>query len=301
MAALLGIPAADLIGRTDAELFGKEGAAAIVLDDQKVLAGAILREERSLSFRGKTNIFSATKVPMRNDKGEVTGICGIARDITERKKMEEALRLSLQEKDILLKELHHRAKNNMQIISSILNLQAGSVKDPVALECLRKSQTRIRSMALVHEKLYRSMDFARINFGEYLRSLASAVFQSCRIDSSRVKLDFKAEDVFLDINTAIPCGLMANELIVNALKYAFPDGRSGEVRIRLSSLGQDNYRIVISDNGVGIPKNIDFRNTESLGMQLVTLLVGQLDGTIVLQRKGGTTFDIVFKDQKKKK
>jgi len=301
MAALLGIPAADLIGRTDAELFGKEGAAGIAVDDQKVLAGAILQEERSLSFRGKTHIFSATKVPMRNDKGEVTGICGIARDITERKKMEEALRLSLQEKDILLKELHHRAKNNMQIISSILNLQAGSVKDPVALECLRKSQTRIRSMALVHEKLYRSMDFARINFGEYLRSLASAVFQSCRIDSSRVKLDFKAEDVFLDINTAIPCGLMANELIVNALKYAFPDGRSGEVRIRLSSLGQDNYRIVISDNGVGIPKNIDFRNTESLGMQLVTLLVGQLDGTIVLQRKGGTTFDIVFKDQKKKK
>ncbi len=301
MAALFGVPAADLIGRTDVELFGKEEAAGIEADDRRVLAGEIVRKEGSRSIQGKTYIFSTTKVPMRDETGETTGICGIAHDMTERKQMEEALRLSLQEKEILLKEIHHRVKNNMQIISSILNLQAGSVKDPAALECLRESQSRIRSMALVHEKLYRSRDYSRIDFGEYLRSLASALFQSCRTDSSRVRLDFKAEDVFLDINTAIPCGLVANELIVNALKYAFPEGRSGVIKIRLRSLGQDNYRFVILDNGVGFPKDLDFRNTESLGMQLVTLLVDQLDGTINLKRKGGTTFDIVFKEQKKKK
>jgi PAS domain S-box-containing protein len=301
MAAFFGVPAADLIGRTDAELFGGEEAAGIAADDRKVLAGEIVREERSLSIQGKTYIFSITKVPMRNETGETTGICGIAHDMTERKQMEEALRLSLQEKEVLLKEIHHRVKNNMQIISSILNLQAGSVKDPAALECLRKSQSRIRSMALVHEKLYRSRDYSRIDFGEYLSSLASALFQSCRTDSNQIRLDFKAEEVFLDINTAIPCGLVANELIVNALKCAFPEGRSGVVKIRLRPLGQDNYRLIISDDGVGFPKDLNFRKTESLGMQLVTLLVGQLDGTIDLKRKGGTTFDIVFKEQKKKK
>jgi len=301
MAALFGVPAADLIGRTDAELFGREDAVGIAADDRRVLAGEIVREERSRSVQGKTYIFSITKVPMRNETGETTGICGIAHDMTERKQMEEALRLSLQEKEVLLKEIHHRVKNNMQIVSSILNLQAGSVKDPAALECLRGSQSRIRSMALVHEKLYRSSDFSRIDFGEYVRSLVTALFQSCRTDSNQVRLDFKAESVFLDINTAIPCGLVTNELIVNALKYAFPEGRSGVVKIRLRPLGKDEYRLVISDNGVGFPKDLDFRNTESLGMQLVTLLVGQLDGTIDLKRKGGTTFDIVFKEQKKKK
>jgi len=301
MAALFGVPAADLIGRTDAELFGREEAAGIAADDRKVLAGENVREERSRSIQGKTYVFSITKVPMRNETGEIAGICGIAHDMTERKQMEEALRLSLQEKEVLLKEIHHRVKNNMQIISSILNLQAGNVKDPAALECLRESQRRIRSMALVHEKLYRSRDYSRIDFGEYLRSLASALFQSCRTDSNRVRFDYKAKEVFLDINTAIPCGLVANELIVNALKYAFPEGRSGVIKIRLRPLGKDEYRFVISDDGIGFPKDIDFRNTESLGMQLVTLLVGQLDGTIDLKRKGGTTFDIVFKEQKKKK
>jgi len=301
MAAIFDVPAADLIGRTDTELFGREEAAAIAADDRRVLAGEIVREERSRSIQGKTYIFSITKVPMRNETGEIVGICGIVRDTTDRKQMEEALRLSLQEKEVLLKEIHHRVKNNMQIISSILNLQAGSVKDPAALECLRGSQSRIRSMALVHEKLYRSSDFSRIDFGEYVRSLTSAVFQSCRTDSNQVRLDFKAEEVFLDINTAIPCGLVANEIIVNALKHAFPGGRSGVVKIRLRPLGKGEYRFVISDNGVGFPKDLDFRNTESLGMQLVILLVGQLDGTINLKRKGGTTFDIVFKEQKKKK
>jgi len=301
MATLFGVPAADLIGRTDAEFFGREETVLIAADDRKVLAGEIVREERSLSVQGKTYIFSITKVPMRNETGETMGICGIAHDMTERKQMEEALRLSLKEKEVLLKEIHHRVKNNMQIISSILNLQARSVKDPAALECLRGCQSRIRSMALVHEKLYRSSDFSRIDFGEYVRSLVTALFQSCRTDSNRVRLDCKAEDVFLDINTAIPCGLVANELIVNALKHAFPEGRSGVIKTRLRPLGKDEYRFVISDNGVGFPKDLDFRNTESLGMQLVTLLVGQLDGTIHLKRKGGTTFDIVFKERKKKK
>jgi len=293
----------DIIGRTDDELLPPEMAAKCRASDEAAMKSRVpVRfEEDSAGPDGTLRFYETIKSAIFDDQGKALGLVGVSRDTTERKRMEDALRQSLQEKEVLLKEMHHRVKNNMQIISSILNLQAGSVKDPAALECLRESQRRIRSMALVHEKLYRSSDFSRIDFGEYVRSLVTALFQSCRTDSNRVRLDCKAEDVFLDINTAIPCGLVANELIVNALKHAFPEGRSGVIKTRLRPLGKDEYRFVISDNGVGFPKDLDFRNTESLGMQLVTLLVGQLDGTIDLKRKGGTTFDIVFKERKKKK
>ena len=235
---------------------------------------------------------------MRNESGEIVGICGIAQDTTERRRMEEALRASVREKEVLIKEVHHRVKNNMQIISNILSLQSGSVKDPAARECLVECQNRIRSMALVHEKLYRSGNLSRIDFAEYLRSLSSALFHSCRVGADRVRLDFKASDVSLDVNTAIPCGLVANELIINALKHGFPAGRSGSLRIGLDALGGGRCRIVVADDGVGFPKDLDFRMTETLGLQLVTLLVDQLEGTIELDRTGGTAFTITFGEQK---
>ena len=301
---------AALVGRERAELIGQPQKTLHPSQNDKAAHSPTFRqhlndkEGQTLETQVVTSTGIIRDVEIKANRLNFQGremLQGIFHDITERKRAENQIKASLAEKEVLLREIHHRVKNNMQIVSSILNLQAGSVKDPAALECLRGSQSRIRSMALVHEKLYRSSDFSRIDFGEYVRSLVTALFQSCRTDSNQVRLDFKAEAVFLDINTAIPCGLVTNELIVNALKYAFPEGRSGVVKIRLRPLGKDEYRLVISDNGVGFPKDLDFRNTESLGMQLVTLLVGQLDGTINLKRKGGTTFDIVFKEQKKKK
>ena len=294
----LGLTDGEFVGRTDAELFGGEAAERFAGSDRLVLAGEVAEMEHEVPAGGKKFIFHAIKVPMRNKSGEIVGICGISRDTTERRRIEEALRASVREKDLLIKEVHHRVKNNMQIISSILSLQSVSVRDPAARECLAECQSRIRSMALVHEKLYRSGSLSRINFAEYLRSLSAALFHSCRTDAARVRLDFKASDVSLDVNTAIPCGLIANELIINTLKHGFPAGRSGSLRIGLEDLGDGRYRMSVADDGVGIPEDLDIRMTDSLGLQLVTLLVDQLGGKIELDRTGGTAFMITFGEQR---
>jgi len=293
----LGLTDGEFVGRTDAELFGGEAAERFMGSDRLVLAGEVVEMEHEVPAGGKKFIFHAIKVPMRNRSGEIIGICGISRDTTERRRMEEALRASVREKELLIKEVHHRVKNNMQIISSILSLQSGSVRDPAARECLAECQSRIRSMALVHEKLYRSGNLSRIDFAEYLRSLSAALFHSCRIGTERVRLDFRASDVSLDVNTAIPCGLIANELIINAFKHGFPAGRSGSLRVGLEDLGDGRYRMIVADDGVGFPEDLDFRITDSLGLQLVTLLVDQLGGKIELDRTGGTAFTITFGGQ----
>jgi PAS domain S-box-containing protein len=294
---LFGRSADAFAGCTDEDLFGREEAERCTAGDRRVLAGEVVEEESVRTVGDRVIVFHTIKVPIRNESGEIVGVCGISRDTTERRRMEEALRASVREKEVLIKEVHHRVKNNMQIISSILSLQAGSVRDPDARECLAECQNRIRSMALVHEKLYRSGNLSRIDFGEYLRSLTAALFHACRTDADRVRLDFSAADVSLDVNTAIPCGLVANELIINALKHGFPAGRSGSLRIGLDNLGDGRYRMVVADDGAGFPKDLDFRMTETLGLQLVTLLVGQLDGTIELDRERGTAFTITFNDQ----
>lgn len=297
---LFGLPAEDINRHVDADLFNQEEADACTDSDRRVLAGEVVEEESARNIAGRAIVFHTIKVPIRNEAGAIIGICGIARDTTERRRMEEALRASVREKEVLIKEVHHRVKNNMQIISSILNLQSGSIRDPGARECLAECQNRIRSMALVHEKLYRSGNLSRIDFAEYLRSLSAALFHSCRTDAERVRLDFEAADVSLDVNTAIPCGLVANELIINALKHGFPAGRSGRLRVGLDAIGGRRFRMVVADNGVGFPKDLDFRMTETLGLQLVTLLVDQLDGTIELDMAGGTSFTVTFPEQNAK-
>ncbi len=218
----------------------------------------------------------------------------------QRKRAEEALKASLREKEVLLKEIHHRVKNNMQVISSLLSLQSRHLEDPKAIGMFKDSQHRIRSMALVHEKLYQAKDLSRIDFGQYLQNLIVYLVHSYQIDSGRIGLKIDVGGAALDINTAIPCGLIVNELVTNALKHAFPGGRKGEVRVALRKGASGLLTLTVGDNGVGWPAEADFRKTETLGMQLVTMLVDQLDGSIDLERKAGTAFRISFRELKYK-
>jgi len=220
----------------------------------------------------------------------------IARDITERKKMEDELRISLEEKEMLLREIHHRVKNNLMIISSLLNLQSRYIKDKQVLDVFKDSQNRARSMALIHDRLYQSSHLKRIDIGDYIQTLAGDLFRAYATDSARIKLNFDIEEVMVDINTMIPLGLIVNELLSNSLKHAFPEEREGHIDIGFHS--QDHsYQLIVSDNGVGFPEDINYQDTKSLGLRLVNILTDQIDGTIKLKREHGTNFIIEFKEK----
>ncbi|MCD6329111.1 MAG: tetratricopeptide repeat protein [Candidatus Cloacimonetes bacterium] len=215
----------------------------------------------------------------------------LLKEIEERVKIEEQLKLSVKEKNVMLKEIHHRVKNNMQIISSLLHLQSRHITDERSLQAFQVSQDRIRSMALIHEKLYRSSDFSSIDFSEYVQDLINNLHQP---EFDNVKISIDVQDVVMDINKAIPCGLIINELVTNAFKHAFPDGREGKIEITMNIHDQKSILLIVSDNGIGIPEEVDFRATKSLGLQLVTGLVRQLQGNIDVERSTGTKFTIIF-------
>ncbi|MBD2562140.1 hypothetical protein H6G95_16250 [Nostoc linckia FACHB-391] len=212
----------------------------------------------------------------------------------ERKQAEEQIKASLQEKEVLLKEIHHRVKNNLQIISSLLNLQAEYLKDNQALEVFKDSQNRIESMALIHEKLYQSQDLARINFADYIQDLVTNLFYSYNVNSNTITLKMKVEEVFLAIDAAIPCGLIINELISNSLKYAFPERELGEICIDFCSIEPNLFTLTISDDGVGLAQDFDFQATESLGLRLVKGLTQQLQGNIDFISDNGVKYTIQF-------
>jgi two-component sensor histidine kinase len=217
----------------------------------------------------------------------------LKKEITDRKQAEEQIKTSLNEKEVLLQEVHHRVKNNMQIISSLLKLQSKHVKDKKVLELFKSTQSRVQSMAVIHERLYRSKDFARVDFTEYVQILVNHLFSSYGIDPKTIKLHVHIKDVLLDINAAIPCGLIINELISNSLKYAFPGNRKGEIEIVMHLLNKNEMELIVSDNGIGLPKDVDYRNTESLGLHLVAILAeDQLHGEIKLDRTKGTSFQL---------
>ena len=216
-------------------------------------------------------------------------------DITESKDVEKELQTNIHEKDILLREIHHRVKNNLQIISSLLNLQSRYIDDDDALDVFTESQNRVRSMAIIHEKLYKSKKMSKIDFSEYIIDLTDSLFYNYGVGPSKINLIKKMDKIFFDVDTSIPCGLIVNELITNCVKHAFPDDNNGEITIELAD-NDGSFLLKVVDDGVGFPENLDFRNTESLGLQLVTNLVNQLDGTIQLENNGGTSFLIEFKE-----
>jgi PAS domain S-box-containing protein len=265
-------------------------------------------------FKGKSEYFETKLIdkdgdlvwreiylnPIFDENGNVTEISGIGHDITEKKLAEEKIKQSLQEKEVLLKEVHHRVKNNLQVISSILNLQSSYVKDSGTLGILKESQNRIKSMAFIHESLYQTKDFTSINFSEYVVNLANNLLHSYSNIEQEIKLKLDIQNVFLNLDLAIPCGLIINEIVSNALKYAFVEKHEQpEISIQMKTDGE-NLTLVISDNGVGLPQKIDFRNTESLGLQLVVTLTDQLNGTIELDSTNGTKYKIIFNQNQAK-
>jgi two-component sensor histidine kinase len=215
-------------------------------------------------------------------------------ELTQRRQAEAHLTASLREKEVLLKEVHHRVKNNMQIVSSLLELQSDVIDDATLLAQFRDSQDRIRSMALVHETLYQSQDLARLDLARYIHTLSAQLVRSYRVDPQRITVQIQVEPVILDVDQAIPCGLILNELLSNAFKYAFPQNRTGAVHIALHADTAQQAALVVRDNGIGFPDAIDFRHTESLGLQLVAMLTEQLQGTIALERADGTIFTLTF-------
>lgn len=216
-------------------------------------------------------------------------------DIDKRKKDEDKIKASLEEKEILLKEIHHRVKNNLQIISSLLDLQKGYIKDnQPAVNVLTESQNRVLSMAMIHEMIYQSEDLNQINISEYIRSLISNLFHSYGGQSTITSL-LTVEQIYLNIETAIPLGLIITELITNSLKYAFPKDKNGEIAVNLTNK-DGKYELIISDNGVGMPDEINFNTVTTLGLRLVKSLSNQLDGKIKIDKANGTQYNIIFKE-----
>jgi len=220
-------------------------------------------------------------------------ILSIGRDITEAKKSEERLKASLEEKELLLREVHHRVKNNLQIISSLLKLQSRYVGEKSIQNVLDDIENRLQSMALIHEKLYQSKDLSRIDLKSYLDSLVSHLFQVVGTDSTRITLKKSVQQIELGVEIALPCGLILNELVSNCLKHAFPGGGQGEIQISVKSV-EGKIELMVADNGIGTPISTDISNVKTLGLRLVHALVNQLHGELTIDNAKGTCFKIVF-------
>lgn len=290
-----------MVGFSSPDEMIKEGAL-VRYNDPKAREAFI----KKLKDRGRLNYY---EIEMLSKSGETKNvllsatlageeILGMMMDITDRKKATEKTKAALKEKEVLLQELHHRVKNNMQVISGLIELQSQQLKDKSSREIFNETRDRVSSMALIHENLYKASDLGNINFMEYIKTLTKHLFYSYNVDSGVVQLKTDVKNVFLDVQVGIPCGLIINELVSNTFKHAFPEGKQGEICVSLFPDSEGQYTLIVKDNGIGFPKKLDFRKTTSLGMQLVTMLVDQLEGTIELKRDEGTEFVISFPEKK---
>ncbi|HMB44463.1 MAG TPA: histidine kinase dimerization/phosphoacceptor domain -containing protein [Candidatus Methanoperedens sp.] len=312
---IVGKTAEEVLGKKDTEIYADPeiGRSTMENDCRIMESGYSEIVEEIIKGPQGQQIFLSTKSPRLDADGRIVGIIGVACNITERKRAENELRKahdeleirvqertaqlkdSLIEKEILLREIHHRVKNNMQVISGLLMLQEEFSNDEKFIEMIKESQNRIASMALIHEKLYRSENLSKIVFREYIDDLVSGLFESYGFTESKIGLKVNAENISMGIDAAIPVGLIINELVSNSLKHAFPEGKNGEINISMSSTGRDMIELSVQDNGIGIPDDLDFRKTQSLGLHIVNLLVeNQLHGEIKLNKERGTEFRIRF-------
>jgi PAS domain S-box-containing protein len=301
-----GISRKNIIGKTYRELNFPEDLLALVEESGRSVFET--GEEKIVEFNLTTpdgeKYYRLRIVPELDENGKVMSILTISPEITTIKEAETQIKASLKEKEVLLKEIHHRVKNNLYVVASLLELQADSFHDPQVNKVFEDSQHRIYSMALIHEKLYRSENLAQINFGDYLEDLVANLFASYNLQEKQIQLIINAEPIFLNIETATPCGLIVNELVSNTIKHAFSARREGFLRVDFyrdnsadSSKNCDsNLHLIVSDNGVGFPENINFQETTSMGFQVICTLTEQLEGTIELDRTNGTSFLLEFKE-----
>ncbi|HYE33015.1 MAG TPA: PAS domain S-box protein [Methylomirabilota bacterium] len=293
-----GYTAADVVGRSASILISPDRPDEENVILQEIKNGRRVQHYETVRIRkdGTPVSVSMTISPIRNKDGQVVGASAISRDISDRKRAETQLRASLNEKESLLKEIHHRVKNNLQVISSLLELQIAQIKDPSAIQLFRESQSRIRTMALIHEKLYQATDLARIDFVDYVQSLLRMIMRAQQ-STQDVRLDVQCDRVYLGIDTAVPLGLIINELVSNSLKHAFPNG-SGRptITIALNQLQAERYCLLVEDNGKGFSPGFDVERSSSLGLRLVKILGEQLLGKAEWLPGEGARFKLEFSD-----
>lgn len=296
MERLMGRPSSDLAGKTDVDLYGPEIGERIAELDSRIVLGEVIEDEITLPLRDDFITFHYVKAPMRDSSGQICGLYGIAQDMTAHNRDRARLTASLAEKEVLLREVHHRVKNNLQIISSLLSIQSSHLEDDQAIEVLRECQGRVRSMALIHENLYRSENLASVNFAKYIRSLIAYICRSSDDGARAVSMNLDLEEVPLNIDYAIPCGLIVNELVTNSLKHAFPEGRTGKICIELRSFERGIISLSVKDDGVGLSTDPDTGTPKSVGMglQLVKALARQIKASLEIDGHDGAAFTIVF-------
>ncbi|HSN55684.1 MAG TPA: PAS domain S-box protein [Candidatus Sulfomarinibacteraceae bacterium] len=269
---------------------------------RQLLAGEIDRYSMEKRYNRKDGSIIWVRLTgsiVRDEVGDAQNFIAVIEDITARRDAEFAIKSSLEEKDVLLREIHHRVKNNLQVISSLLSLQSGSIDDPRLHQLFQESQSRVRAMALIHEILYDSSDLSSIELRPYISRLVTSLARMYGADTGRIGFDVEAEDLQLSIDEMVPCGLAINELISNSLKYGFPDNRKGRIAIRVYANSDGGVVFVVRDDGVGVAPDLDIRNTGSMGLGLVVgLIEKQLKGHLELERGDGTCFTIVLPPQR---
>jgi PAS domain S-box-containing protein len=300
---ITGYSAKEVIGDNCRFLQGKDREQAGIKEIRTALKNQESCSVTIRNYRKDGTLFwnELSISPIFDDEGNLTHFIGIQNDVTSRKEAEEQIKSSLKEKEILLKEVHHRVKNNLLVVSSLLDWQADYITDPAAIKIFEQSQHRIQSMALIHEKLYQSKNLGEIDLSEYLENLAKQLEYSFNSDDKRITINFDLQPIFLNIETATPCGLIVNELIANVFEHAFPNYKTGEIWLRLKQDETKQVTITIEDNGIGFPPDFDFYHTESLGLQLVCLLTKQLQGKITASCDHGTKLTLIFSELRYRK
>jgi PAS domain S-box-containing protein len=290
-AAMHGFTIEELVGKPLEDMFAVQGLGGLTKHVQAAHKESDFVYE-SVHVRKDGTLFPCLThvTTLKDAEGKIQYRSATIQDITEIKQAEATLR----EKEVLLKEIHHRVKNNLQIISTLLDLQSDHTQDRQALEMFKESRGRVKSMALIHERLYRSQDLARVDFAEYVRQLAEDLYRSYKVSSEEIELEVNVDVPPLPIDIAIPCGLLLNELMSNCLKHAFKDATEGRIRVTLRGGEDDTNVLTVADDGSGFPDDVDFRSTTSFGMQLVNTLAEQLHGEIELHNHRGTEFTLTF-------
>ncbi len=283
----------NIIGKNVNDLHVYENINNIIAETRDGKHSSIF-ESHIKSENGTERWISSTLTPIFEDDDKLRKLLFVDTDITESKKMANQIVASLKEKDLLLKEIHHRVKNNLQIIISLLNLQSGYIKDEETLKAVREGQNRVRSMALVHEKFYQSEELGEIDFKEYSEKLCHFLKQSYADHDAPINITVHADGIGFDMDTAMPCGLLITEIVSNSLKYGFPNSREGEISIDFKKVPDKKVLMTISDNGIGLPSGFEIEKSDSLGMQLIIALTSQLDGELKFSGDNGTKFSITF-------